>query len=1067
MGLRTTSVRDPHVEVMAPALTEPNQTPNFKLLKEPPASSNDGHDVLDNCLDLATTELLLKEKGASVDTIEPITSDIMSQSPLSMGDQDDKMGLNILKDKSTTQDMDQIMNLDLGQNVDEIMQVIKSMEGGSSDLFNDVDVMNMSIEEPVSKETQTKELMAEVHKRQLKVERKLEFLLRRLRKMQIRHMGQHFSSEVAGVFEHVHRTLRRLKDNSPVNLNNELNLEKPTESNQSLEKMKPISSSSAKNLVRKLEMSSLLQSNVASRRHSGRYFGSGSAEPGSFRPGVSGMTNLAPWVPQHKQDLQRIAGLLHTEMGLAQQEVDSEATASSSGGESCDEMQTYNNPHQQYLSIHKRASWKYLQERASIAARWTWLQAQISDLEYRIRQHSELHKTIRHSKGPVQLGYENPPSFPSSPTTTTPTGGAAAVNGYRGQLPGDVLQTIGDGAMTLEKEYQCARTRPLINFRKRKLLQTTGLHAVSKKAARPSTIRCGCTKPAVPCALCTGRTDPTHPRDPSDYLSKAEKVAMLDPSFHPVFSLPEDCSSGIHLEAIMKTPDWQQRSSRTTIKGMKYITKGGGADRVNDKLNATSVDHRSKKVDHRKKYTNRLLKPATVNALSAKLKNKFKGRKTSISSAGGGNNNNNCRHLSSSQSLAKLNKKQRHHSHRVSMGSASGDCEDEELEGLGSLGGSIKFDSPSTSPLLATQSISGFQRRNRVDSYDIDNIVIPYSVAASTRVEKLQYKEILTPKWRVVEVTENSEKTTTPPTTTPSSEKNNGAVKNPSQQPDSGGDIEEDLSDEAVIVRHDRCEYDEKKKFLSYLKLPLGYGRSRSHKRTDSRAESSGANTPDPMSPHATPAIAASGPHLHNNASTPNNNTIISNNIIDPPTINSENNFNLNLPSPITSPPATPLSVTTDDNSNTSSSAALRRRTISQSKFGKDRLGVEGRCEDFTRCGTPVEHFEVNPYERRCFPLTDEMLEKMLGNENHKFKTNYRARDSDEILSTTTTTAAIGGVTSTAVGGSSSAGCNEVNLEDDKSHDSESTESAYGDEDPNDPEWVDMERTTKSDRFKR
>lgn len=37
-------------------------------------------------------------------------------------------------------------------------------------------------------------------------------------------------------------------------------------------------------------------------------------------------------------------------------------------------------------------------------------------------------------------------------------------------------------------------------------------------------------------------------------------------------------------------------------------------------------------------------------------------------------------------------------------------------------------------------------RRLRQNSYDINNIVIPYSVAASTRPEKLQYKEILTPK---------------------------------------------------------------------------------------------------------------------------------------------------------------------------------------------------------------------------------------------------------------------------------------------------------------------------------
>lgn len=39
----------------------------------------------------------------------------------------------------------------------------------------------------------------------------------------------------------------------------------------------------------------------------------------------------------------------------------------------------------------------------------------------------------------------------------------------------------------------------------------------------------------------------------------------------------------------------------------------------------------------------------------------------------------------------------------------------------------------------------------RRTSYDIDNIVIPYSMAATTRVERLQYKEIQTPKWRAID----------------------------------------------------------------------------------------------------------------------------------------------------------------------------------------------------------------------------------------------------------------------------------------------------------------------------
>lgn len=142
----------------------------------------------------------------------------------------------------------------------------------------------------------------------------------------------------------------------------------------------------------------------------------------------------------------------------------------------------------------------------------------------------------------------------------------------------------------------------------------------------------------------------------------------------------------------------------------------------------------------------------------------------------------------------------------------------------------------------------------------------------------------------------------------------------------------EDLTDEAVITRHEKCEHEEKKKFLSYLKLPVGYGRSRSHKRTDSRAESSGANTPDPLSPH------------------PVENTV------------SES-------SPVTSPPLTPMAPAVNDDS-LSSVSVLRRRTISQSRWlNKER--EEGVCN------TP-EHMEVAPYEKRVFPLSGEDYEKML-----------------------------------------------------------------------------------------
>lgn len=142
-----------------------------------------------------------------------------------------------------------------------------------------------------------------------------------------------------------------------------------------------------------------------------------------------------------------------------------------------------------------------------------------------------------------------------------------------------------------------------------------------------------------------------------------------------------------------------------------------------------------------------------------------------------------------------------------------------------------------------------------------------------------------------------------------------------------------------------------------------------------------------------------------------------------------------NMASPITSPPATPMSSNTDENS-TQSINTLRRRTISQSRWTKEKeIKEEGRCN------TP-EHIEVAPFDKRLFPISEELYEKMLKNmpENHKSKTNIHSQDAVEF---------------------------NTNLSDNEYkvdfHDSESTESAFGDEDPNDPEWIALERV--KDRY--
>lgn len=130
----------------------------------------------------------------------------------------------------------------------------------------------------------------------------------------------------------------------------------------------------------------------------------------------------------------------------------------------------------------KRAAWRWARDRAAVASRWSWLLAQISDLEYRIRQHNELYNQIRRSKGLV--------TFEDS-VNPTQTSTKQSVNGFRGILPGNTKPLDVDippnGAIDPGTLNGSSRTRPFQRngFRKRKLLQTVNLHTISKKAARP------------------------------------------------------------------------------------------------------------------------------------------------------------------------------------------------------------------------------------------------------------------------------------------------------------------------------------------------------------------------------------------------------------------------------------------------------------------------------------------------------------------------------------------------------------------------------------------------------
>lgn len=170
-------------------------------------------------------------------------------------------------------------------------------------------------------------------------------------------------------------------------------------------------------------------------------------------------------------------------------------------------------------------------------------------------------------------------SFEKCTASTTPSSSTilpSSVNGFRGVLPGNSkaldadMPTSTAGGSAPNGAYSSGannssgscRTQAFqrTGFRKRKLLQTANVHTVSKKAARSrygmsfsslmdyqiwfvkyfsSTVKCGCQWPLHPCGLCTGRPDPTAPRDLPDTMTSSERVGLLDPGFHPVLSFPE------------------------------------------------------------------------------------------------------------------------------------------------------------------------------------------------------------------------------------------------------------------------------------------------------------------------------------------------------------------------------------------------------------------------------------------------------------------------------------------------------------------------------------------------
>uniref|UniRef100_A0A182N4H8 PEHE domain-containing protein n=1 Tax=Anopheles dirus TaxID=7168 RepID=A0A182N4H8_9DIPT len=942
-----------------------------------------------------------------------------------------------------TSEMDQMIR-ELSTADIDLLQVLKSFDNNSLLLFSDVDVANLC-DVPVgdggqpqsspNKDRERLEQHAEIVKMQAQMQRKQDFLARRLSKLKARYMGQHVSEEIAGLFEYTQRYWKKREKENAKQLHHSISgggsggaanfgtattltgdggtswpdiipFQAPPP-DLTPEKLKPISANALKTFTKRLEsVANTICSAQSKRVMYNRYFhGVGGSNVGGAPNGYSdtvasesggsgSYANISNTIPLFEQsatqELEQTAGMLYAEMRQVQATIDSDATLSSSGGESADESMPYMNDVQEPLPITERAAWKWANDRAAVASKWTWVVARVADLEYRIRQHNEVLNKIRINKGTVTL--EDPLGLDSQQQQSL------AVNGYRGQLPGSSKLPAAD-AIALDEEdaadalSSCSRTRPYCRsrFRKRRLMQTHNLHTVSKKAAKPSNVKCGCQWPLLPCALCTGRTDPTAPREPLDTMTFPERVALLDASYHPVLSFPEDISHSIHLEAIMRTPEWQSkmiRSNATTIAGSMAEPAPPGSSRGLQQHHHSqffsSGDELATSSSHGKRYTGSDGKRKYESMTSNKYKsndrftnddgNKSKKPKSRrdgtlpssnrksgypLGSNGHRNNRNNLQAASKSRKSS--------HSYEYYEGQEAG------ASGVSR--------SRNTSPNSRNE-----RRYRNSSAYDISSIVIPQSMAATTRVSLPQYKDIAIPKWRIVNDLDDSTEeqsmdcslmdcsdgsivagtveiatdegskfdVSNPPNGTKTTvaaaqvtsiaASTSGYIETVQQQLQQQlivmpAQDEEDISEDAIMLKHDRALQEERKKFRTYLKFP--WSRPRAKRRTDSRAGSSGGNTPDPTSPA-------------------------------PPTPMVEHDSSPACPStPLTPQDGQELSEANVINAlNKSLHKKERRRTVSSKREDQQAPGA-GNI-------TPDTREVVSPYEPLQFPLEDNTFEHML-----------------------------------------------------------------------------------------
>ncbi|XP_072117260.1 KAT8 regulatory NSL complex subunit 1-like protein [Mobula birostris] len=563
-----------------------------------------------------------------------------------------------------------------------------------------------------------------------------------------------------------------------------------------------------------------------------------------------------------------------------EENVDSDATCSSTDEDS--DMEDISS--RRNISVKHRAEWGWAVDRAKIASRWTWLQAQISELEYRIRHMNEIYRHIRSTKGMVVLDDSQPskgilkqqmqlteaavslvaadnktpaeitystldsnlemsPSSPSlllknidkqsaqltesvnsliPPLNLSPASSPVSCKACS-RLEAPVCSILGDGKPNsskspgseeilfkkkqLRKTQQhlsphdtSARVRPLRTYNKRRLFFSVS-NASTKDLA--DAVHCQHTSP-VSCKICSV----VGPRT----LTREDQVALLDPCFHPVLSLNHDKPLNVHFQALLKEEEWNKglfspimNASLTNSALYKRHPCESNLDSVGCNVNK---DHSVKVLGQHwnQSCTSELHTPteASQKPFRELRKRRHSNEKTAVVSK------RHCTLLNCGDSPSGSSVKV---SQMPGLGQRS-HCSN-------STDSWVAKSTPLQRPLSQTKDIPLRQRQQSECCYDIDNIVVPMSLVATSKIEKLQYKEIITPSWRIM-------------------------TFQPIMELHLQENELEDTSDEAFALRHKKHELREQAKWLLWEQ-------SRCHRRGN-RLSSFTKNNEEHLNPHLSPS---------------------------------------------------------------------------------------------------------------------------------------------------------------------------------------------------------------------